>query len=117
MAENVRCAKGNVTIQVVTETCCKCGVLFAMTEDFRTQKITDHSDFWCPNGHTQHYTDKTGEDILRERLSKVERSRDEAIACCDNLHDAVAKERARVNGYKGLARKYQKRVIGEPSDG
>lgn len=61
-------------IEFVTETCCNCGMPFAMTADFRKRKLDNKgSSFYCPAGHGQHYTGKTEEQKLREELDHKRR--------------------------------------------
>jgi hypothetical protein len=55
--------------EFVTEECCSCGVAFAMTADLFRRRKSDHKDFYCPNGHGQHYTGKTEAQKLKERLA------------------------------------------------
>lgn len=54
------------TVKIITEDCCKCGMLFGMTEDFRNRKLADKTYFHCPAGHSQHYTGKTDAQKLRD---------------------------------------------------
>ncbi len=39
------------------ETCCNCGVIFAMPADLQKNLIETGRLFYCPNGHPQHYTE------------------------------------------------------------
>ena len=59
-----------VDMQLITEECCDCGMAFAMTNDFYERRRKDHDDFYCPSGHGQHYTGKTEEQKLKERLEQ-----------------------------------------------
>lgn len=70
---------------MVTETCCNtsCGILFAMPSYFRSQKKLDHSWFYCPNGHSQHYPGESTEESLKRRL-------DAAQQRCTDLDARVA---------------------------
>lgn len=44
----------STSVDLTTEECCNCGVLFAMPADLRKQLLADHSrSFYCPNGHGQ----------------------------------------------------------------
>lgn len=75
-------ALGRATIH---ETCFKCGIAFAMPEPFYRVKLNDHTSFWCPNGHEQHYVPgKTREQLLKEQVDRERRRgdrwRDEAEA-------------------------------------
>ena len=61
-----------VTVQLVRETCCNCGVVFAMSRELN-QTFLDNRDrfFYCPNGHRQHYIGAT-------RAEKAERAAERA---------------------------------------
>ena len=54
------------TQTLVTEVCCNCHVLFAITEGMQQKLRNTHDWFYCPNGHSQHYTGKSEKDKLRE---------------------------------------------------
>lgn len=54
--------------------CCSCGVEFHVPAKFDTNRRTDKADFWCPNGHKQHYLGKTEAEKLREELDAKKRS-------------------------------------------
>ena len=62
---------------LVTETCFACGVLFAMTEEFRAQRLKERErgSFYCPNGHAQHYLGKSDAEKAREAEQHVEELR------------------------------------------
>ena len=68
----------NASVTFVTEDCCECGVAFAMTQEFKNRKLKDHSWFYCPAGHGQHYTGKTTEEKLREQVERLGVQRDHA---------------------------------------
>lgn len=53
------------TQTLITETCCSCGIMFAMPENFKNQRCSDKSLFYCPNGHGQHYTGETSEAKIK----------------------------------------------------
>lgn len=66
-----------------------CGVQYALSKEFRDERVKDHGTFYCPNGHRRHYAgrneaeelqrklDEQGERFERERQShqRTERSR------------------------------------------
>lgn len=64
-------------VTLETETCCACGVVFAMTADFMRRRREKQDWFYCPAGHAQHYT-KSEETRLREELSRAHRDIDRA---------------------------------------
>lgn len=58
------------TITMVTEICCNCGVAFGLPSDLQEQFKRDKEKyFYCPNGHSQHYS-KSREEILKEQYEK-----------------------------------------------
>ncbi len=56
---------------LTTETCCNCGVAFAMDTALYQQRRKDHASFYCPNGHSQYYTGQTDE---QKRIAELERA-------------------------------------------
>lgn len=62
-----------VTSTLHTETCCSCGIEFAMPEDFRARKLENHSNFYCPAGHPQFFSGKSEADKLRDQLAVKQR--------------------------------------------
>lgn len=103
--------------KLVTEECCGCNILFAMTEDFQRERRRDKRTFYCPNGHSQSYVGKTEEQKLREQLEQERRQRQSAeqrVAMWQDEYDAAAKEaehqKRRANGYKGHATRITKRA-------
>ena len=57
-----------LSINFVEESCYKCGLPFAMTEDFKEERLKDRGEFFCPKGHGQIYTGKSEAEKLREQL-------------------------------------------------
>lgn len=70
------------TSHLVTETCCECGVLYAMTRDFKAHRLADRAKFYCPNGHGQVYVGETA-------AKKLERAEAREVALKDQLAAAV----------------------------
>ncbi len=68
------------TITMVTEICCGCGVAFGMPSDLQTQFKNDPNKFfYCPNGHSQHYS-KSQEQKLREEAERKLRLKENELA-------------------------------------
>lgn len=65
------------TAELVTEECCRCGVLFAMPADLKERCLDNPGpngrQFYCPNGHSQHYTGKSKAQQERERADRLAR--------------------------------------------
>jgi hypothetical protein len=46
--------------------CIGCGVEFAMPEALNAERVRDKQNFYCPNGHEQHFTGKSDAMLRRE---------------------------------------------------
>ena len=92
------------------ETCCRCGLLVAMTEELRTRRLNDHGWFYCPNGHGQHFTGKSKAEKERERAERLERELASADRRIANLDEDVRSARASLRATKGQLTKTKKRA-------
>lgn len=54
--------------------CVSCGVHVILPADFRQQKLKDQTNFYCPNGHVQHYTGETEIDRLKREVAAKDQS-------------------------------------------
>lgn len=63
----------NITEEFITETCITCGITFAFPATRQRWLKQDHQNFYCPNGHAQHYPAKSDAEKLREQLVEKER--------------------------------------------
>lgn len=116
----------SITTELETETCCACGMLFAMPAVFERARRRDHALFYCPAGHSQFYDAETEETKLRrerDRLKQALAERDDTITeerrrrVAAEAGEQAATERAtaerrRANGYKGHATRITKRAQG-----
>ena len=60
------------TATLVAIECGECGVTFAATETFIAARRADHRTFYCVNGHSRYYPQKSEAEKLRARLRSVE---------------------------------------------
>lgn len=102
-------------IEMAVEECCSCGVLFAMTSDYKKEKLRyRHSDnrkwFYCPNGHRQFYTGETEEQKLKRELAQAKKDKDWYENHYRSARQEADHERRRAAGYKGHAARISKRV-------
>jgi hypothetical protein len=91
---------------LVVEECCVCGMTFAMPEDFQRQKRKKTAStltFYCPAGHSQHYTGESAEQ--REK-----RWRHEAEARARAIEDQFKAERKSHSATKGQLTKVKRRA-------
>lgn len=63
--------------------CCNCGVVFGITDNLYTKRLSDGKNFYCSNGHSQAFQN-SGEDMMR-------RERDRAIQEKARLEEELAK--------------------------
>jgi hypothetical protein len=57
------------------QTCCSCGVAFAIPTEMDTRLRKTHAAFYCPNGHQQWYCAQTEEERLKKALAAEETRR------------------------------------------
>lgn len=72
-------------ISIIEVSCYKCGVSFWLTQQYDDQLRDCHNDFYCPNGHAQHYVAKSEAEKAKEELSRykhkyeIEKSQKESL--------------------------------------
>ena len=59
--------------ELMIEECCNCGMLFAMSSDFQRRRRDSGEFFYCPSGHSQHYTESTVDKLKRDLKAKDRR--------------------------------------------
>ena len=72
-----------ITQTFEVETCVNCGVQFAMSTEFKAERLKNrgpNNPFYCPNGHKQHYVGKSAADKERERADDLQRQLEAAEA-------------------------------------
>lgn len=61
------------------ETCCNCGMQFAVPKDVQTRWKEHGQRFYCPNGHGQHYSKSRVATEREARLEAEERLRQKEL--------------------------------------
>ena len=59
------------TLRIVTCARAGCGVAFALTQEFAERRDEDHASFYCPNGHSQYYPQKTDLELVLVRRVEI----------------------------------------------
>lgn len=59
------------TITCTVIECGECGVVFALSDEFRDQRKQDHRTWYCPNGHPRHYPGESREERLKRQLEQT----------------------------------------------
>lgn len=107
---SARGATLTVTERLVTETCCGCHVLFAITEELRDRRLEDKKQFFCPNGHSQSYVGETKEEKLRKERDALERQLASARGNEKYYRERAESEKKSHAATKGVLTKTKKRV-------
>lgn len=96
-------------IRLESITCYSCGTVFAVTDSLARKLHDTGSTFYCPNGHSQHFT-KTTQQKLEDALEQVKRERERANARVNAYRDqADATERSN-RALRGSNTKLRKRI-------
>ena len=101
-----------INLELKTITCCHqgCGIVFAVPGHWMKKRIEDHTWWYCPNGHTQHYSGKSETEKLREDLTRQER----ITQSVSNQRDVERMQRKsterRLSAQKGVTTKIKNRI-------
>lgn len=90
-----------ITEHLVTERCCSCGTLFALTDSLAALRRQDRQTFYCPNGHPQYFVGKTDKELLREAEATLKAARAKLQAETDQRKAAereLKRQRQRAKG-------------------
>lgn len=92
---------------LVTETCCVCGVLFAMPEDLHNKCRRDPSkDFFCPNGHSLVFK----KSIDAQEIERLKREKDELERSRYSLHNELQAKKDEVDKLQKSIKRRNKRI-------
>ena len=90
------------TLTIKTTDCFECGCTIGMTEGFYDNRLRDHRAFYCPNGHGQHFTEKSDRERLDEekqrhqatlaRLNEANIEREQMTRKLKRVHKGVCPE-------------------------
>lgn len=58
--------------QLYVVTCADCGMAFGVPQQYEDQRRGDHRNFYCPNGHTNYYPQKSTSEKLRDQLAAAQ---------------------------------------------
>ncbi len=100
-----------VAQQLVTQSCCKCQMLFAVPLDFDQRRRNDHARFFCPAGHGQSYTGETEEEKLRRERNYLKQENARLVDARREAEGKAEHERRRALGFKGQAAKSRKKLV------
>lgn len=101
----------NVSFGSVVISCYKCSLDFGVSQRYYEDRKQRQDNFWCPNGHRQHFIEgKTEAQKLRDELEQEKRR----VAYLREDRDRVAGERDHADrrraAVQGVVTKLKKRV-------
>lgn len=100
----------HATTSFYVDTCCSCGMQFAMPTEFNNIRRNDHKAFYCPSGHSQSYQSESESEKLRrerDRLAQRIAERDDEIKRQRELREAAERQ---LSAAKGRVTKIKNRV-------
>jgi hypothetical protein len=78
LVETIRGKQTVETIDFVLETCCNCGIPFMMPKYHRNMLYREKGkNFYCPNGHGQHFTGPTEEQKLKDEIQRLQQEKEQ----------------------------------------
>jgi hypothetical protein len=98
-----------VTIALEAETCCNCGVAFGL-EASHMRRLRDGGGwFYCPNGHSQHYTRTTVQRLAQELAAEKARA-ERAIVRADTWKATGEHKQRTIVALRGHQTRLKKRI-------
>jgi hypothetical protein len=94
------------TVVLAKEECCNCGITFALPKSYQDRLRENHGWFYCPAGHSQHYTGESEAQKARRLLEAEQRA---AASLRENM---VAAQRSRDKAEKSLVRLKKRTAAG-----
>lgn len=82
----------SVSVRLVSETCCNCGVVFAMPDYLIEERKQTGKNFYCPAGHSMVYHSEI--ERLKGELDKERKRREWSEAQARTAREEAEKERA-----------------------
>lgn len=101
---------------LVMITCCNCATRFGMANGIYQSRLKDGGSFWCPNGHSQHFTDnelsRTKKALAqKEQELESQKKRTEWMERDRDIHRNASKSNERrARSIKGHATRLRKRL-------
>ena len=95
--------------QLIVWHCLGCGVLYALDQEYITERKQDGKSFYCPNGCSRSYRE-TEEDRLRAQLDRERKQLEWERDALARVRGELATESRRARAYKGEVTKLQNRA-------
>ena len=89
--------------------CYKCNTIFGMSPGLMKRCREQGQDFYCPNGHCQHFT-KSEVQRLKDQLAAAAREKEYLTARVESNRSRADRAERRVTAYKGQVTRIKNRV-------
>lgn len=89
--------------------CCKCSMPFAVPASIRSGWVEQGDNFYCPSGHSQHYTESDVQKLKKE-LAQEKKYKEWALQAANQNRDRADTAEKSRNAYKGIANKIKTRI-------
>ena len=97
------------TVKYVRCECSVCSIRFAFDESFYDRRHTDGKSFYCPNGHSQYYTENTKRKHEQE-LAQERRKTEFYKSQYKNKQRQCEQQKKKAAAYKGHLTRTKNRV-------
>ena len=101
----------NRTVYVETKIaiieCADCSIDFGIGAEFMRRRREDHQNFYCPNGHANHYPAGTSEAEKEQKRLRAELDAARSLASRESRRRSDAEQAARRKDYEARAAKGQ----------
>jgi hypothetical protein len=95
---------------LAVEECCSCGMVFALPHAMQLRLKKSHEWFYCPAGHTQHYTGQSDAEKAQAEAEKYKRLwKEEQRYAADVLSERNAAQRS-LSATKGVLTRTKNRI-------
>lgn len=79
-------------LRIKTTDCITCGVVIGLEASYYQERLRDHRNYFCPNGHSQYFSSES-EAEKNARLLREEQARHQRTIAREN-EERAAKEKA-----------------------
>ncbi len=88
-----------INVEFTVVECCVCGSIFQISTSLDKELLRTHKAFYCPAGHSQHYTGESDEAKARREKNRA-----------DVLEAKLEEAQARINACESAALKKKRKV-------
>ncbi len=102
-----------LAISFTAITCCHdgCGMTFAVPNWWEKNRRDDHTWWYCPNGHSQHFYAKSDAEIAQAERDKAIRQRDRALNNAAQNRQRWKREEGTSRALRGHVTRVKRRVM------